>query len=123
MKGKNYFIFQNSQFWLFGSLSADLESKLKPPSEGIPTAEDPSFFNMVEYYFHKACILGEPRFMDLMNVMRISEEEKKKKVHGILKIIEPCAHVLEVNIHLQRDDDTFEMITGYRAQHSHHRTP
>jgi len=67
--------------------------------------------------------LGEPRFMDLMKRMRISEEEKRKKVHGILKIIEPCAHVLEVNIPLQRDDGTYEMITGYRAQHSHHRTP
>merc|ERR1712018_177631 len=91
--------------------------------QGIPTADDPSFFNMVEYYFHKACILGEPRFMDLMKRMRISEEEKRKKVHGILNIIEPCAHVLEVNIPLQRDDGGFEMITGYRAQHSHHRTP
>ena len=91
--------------------------------QGIPTADDPSFFNMVEYYFHKACILGEPQFMNLMKRMRISEEEKRKKVHGILKIIEPCAHVLEVNIPLQRDDGTYEMITGYRAQHSHHRTP
>merc|ERR1711971_645123 len=91
--------------------------------QSVPTADDPSFFNMVEYYFHKACILGEPRFMDLMKRMRISEEEKRKKVHGILKIIEPCAHVLEVNIPLQRDDGTYEMITGYRAQHSHHRTP
>merc|ERR1712018_54119 len=91
--------------------------------QGIPTADDPSFFNMVEYYFHKACILGEPQFMELMKTMRISDEEKRKKVHGILKIVEPCAHVLEVNIPLQRDDGTFEMITGYRAQHSHHRTP
>merc|ERR1712238_82576 len=90
---------------------------------GIPQADDPSFFNMVEYYFHKACILGEPRFMDLMKRMRISEEEKRKKVHGILKIIEPCAHVLEVTIPLQRDDGTYKMLTGYRAQHSHHRTP
>merc|ERR1711868_196837 len=91
--------------------------------KGIPDAEDPSFFNCVEYYFHKACILGEGRFMELMKRMRISEEEKRKKVHGILKIIEPCAHVLEVTLPLQRDDGSFEMITGYRAQHSHHRTP
>ena len=40
-----------------------------------------------------------------------------------MKIIEPCAHVLEVNFPLQKDDGSFEMITGYRAQHSHHRTP
>ena len=40
---------------------------------------------------------------------------------GILKIIEPCAHVLEVNFPLQKDDGSYEMINGYRAQHSHHR--
>ena len=44
-----------------------------------------------------------------------------KKAHGILKIIEPCAHVLEVNFPLLRDDGSYQMITGYRAQHSHHR--
>ena len=32
MKWKNYFIFQNSQFWFFGSLSAGSRSRLKPPS-------------------------------------------------------------------------------------------
>ena len=105
------------------STKCDGTWKIPERLQGIPTAEDPSFFNCVEYFFHKACILGEPRFMDLMERMRISEESKRKKVHGILKIIEPCAHVLEVNIPLQRDNGTYEMITGYRAQHSHHRTP
>jgi hypothetical protein len=27
--------------------------------QNIPEADDPNFFNMVEYYFHKACILAE----------------------------------------------------------------
>merc|ERR1712240_261539 len=35
----------------------------------------------------------------------------------------PCAHVLEVNFPLQKDDGSFEMINGYRSQHSHHRSP
>ena len=30
---------------------------------------------------------------------------------------------MEVNFPLQKDDGTIEMIQGYRAQHSHHRTP
>jgi hypothetical protein len=51
-----------------------------------------------------------------MNKMRISEEAKRQKVHGILGIIEPCNYVLEVNFPLQRDDGSYEMITGYRAQ-------
>merc|ERR1719191_796977 len=79
---------------------------------------------MVEYFFHKSCVLIEDRLVDVnMKGIRASREEKMKKAHGILKIIEPCAHVLEVNFPLQRDDGSYEMITGYRAQHSHHRTP
>ncbi len=48
--------------------------------------------------------------------MRIAPEVKRKKVHGILSIIEPCNYVLEVNFPLQRDDGSYEMIQGYRAQ-------
>ncbi len=48
--------------------------------------------------------------------MRIGDDVKRKKVHGILSIIEPCNYVLEVNFPLQRDDGSYEMITGYRAQ-------
>lgn len=77
---------------------------------------------MVEYFFHKACILSEDRLIDQdMKNVRSTREEKAKKAHGILKIIEPCAHVLEVNFPLLRDDGSYEMINGYRAQHSHHR--
>ena len=32
----------------------------------IPTAESPSFFNMVEYYFHKACVVAEPSLFDML---------------------------------------------------------
>ena len=111
----------------------------------IPTAKDPNFFNMVEYFFHKSCVMGEESLMaELSNLRDLADDAKRQKVrkghiaeknlslennefhfqlHGILKIIEPCAHVLEVNFPLQKDDGSFEMITGYRAQHSHHRTP
>jgi len=90
----------------------------------IPEAQDPGFFEMVEYFFHKACILAEDKLIDEdMKNVRTTREEKIKKAHGILKIIEPCAHVLELNFPLLRDDGTYEMINGYRAQHSHHRSP
>jgi len=92
--------------------------------EHIPDAADPGFFEMVEYFFHKACIFAEDKLIDEdMKMVRSSREEKVKKAHGILKIIEPCAHVLEVNFPLQKDDGSYEMINGYRAQHSHHRSP
>jgi len=92
--------------------------------EHIPDASDPGFFEMVEYFFHKACLLAEDKLIDEdMKAVRAPREEKVKKAHGILKIIEPCAHVLEVNFPLQKDDGSYEMINGYRAQHSHHRSP
>ena len=90
----------------------------------IPEADDPGFFEMVEYFFLKACLLSEDILIDEnMKAVRAPREEKVKKAHGILKIIEPCAHVLEVNFPLLRDDGTYEMINGYRAQDSHHRSP
>ena len=91
--------------------------------QGIPDAADPGFFEMVEYFFHKACVLSEDSLIDEnMRNVRASREEKVKKAHGILKIIEPCAHILEMNFPLQKDDGSFEMINAYRAQHSHHRS-
>ena len=35
-------------------------------------------------------------------------------MHGILRIIEPCSHVLEVNFPVLLDDGSYEMITGFR---------
>ena len=88
----------------------------------IPDAEDPGFFEMVEYFFHKACVLSEDMLVDEnMKNIRTTRDEKVKRAHGILKKIEPCAHILEMNFPLQRDSGTFEMINAYRAQHSHHR--
>merc|ERR1719397_1799502 len=58
-----------------------------------------------------------------MKSIRSPREEKVKKAHGILRIIEPCAHVIEINFPLLRDNGDYEMIQGFRAQHSHHRSP
>ena len=46
--------------------------------------QDPGFFEMVEYFFHKACILSEDRLIDVdMKAVRATREEKSKKAHGI----------------------------------------
>ena len=29
----------------------------------VPEAEDPNFFNMVEYFYHKACVLAEDKLV------------------------------------------------------------
>ena len=57
------------------------------------------------YIFINFSVIAEDKLIDEhMKNMRISREEKIQKCHGILKLIEPCAHVLEVNFPLLRDD-------------------
>ena len=38
-------------------------------------------------------------------------------------MMKPCADVLSIMFPVKRDNGEFEIIQGYRAQHSHHRTP
>lgn len=84
--------------------------------------EDPNFFDMVELFFHRGWQILEDKLVEEMKG-KMSVEEKRKKVKGILAIIQPCHHVLEMSFPLKRDSGDFEMIVGYRAQHSQHRTP
>lgn len=88
----------------------------------VATSANPRFFDMVEYFFHRACQVVEDKLVEDIKG-RTSVEEKKKKVAGILKLMQPCDHILEIQFPLRRDSGEYEMIHGYRAQHSSHRTP
>jgi len=96
--------------------------KIPDRLEYIPTAEDPSFFESVEYFFHRGCQVVEDQLVEEMKE-RTTLDEKRKKVKGILKIMEPCHHILEVHFPVKRDNGSYEMIQGFRSQHSSHRTP
>lgn len=98
--------------------SHEIPEKLKH----IPTAENPRFFDMVEYFFHRACQIAEDKLVEDMKTKQ-TLEEKKKKVKGILMGMQPCDHIIEIAFPVKRDSGDYEMITGYRAQHSTHRTP
>ncbi|XP_022169159.1 glutamate dehydrogenase, mitochondrial [Myzus persicae] len=88
----------------------------------VPTAENPRFFDMVEYFFHRACQVAEDKLVEDIKA-KMSVEDKRKKVKGILLGMQPCDHILETSFPVRRDSGDYEMITGYRAQHSTHRTP
>ncbi|KAF6213130.1 hypothetical protein GE061_010845 [Apolygus lucorum] len=96
----------------------EIPDKLKD----VPTAENPRFFDMVEYFFHRACQIAEDKFVEEMKT-KMTEEEKRHKVKGILLGMQQCDHIIEVAFPLRRDNGAYEIITGYRAQHSAHRTP
>lgn len=90
--------------------------------EYVPNSEDPSFFHMVEYFYHKGWQVVEDKLVEEFKG-RISSEEKRKRVNGYLKIIGPCHSILEVSFPLRRDNGEYVVINGWRAQHSHHRLP
>lgn len=89
----------------------------------VPNAANPRFFDMVEYFFHRACQIAEDKLVEDLKVHKMSVDDRKKKVKGILMLMQGCDHIIEVTFPVRRDNGDYEMITGYRAQHSTHRTP
>ena len=89
----------------------------------VEDSADPSFFHMVEYFYHRGWRIVEDKLVDEFRAPRMSLEEKRKKVRGYLSILGPCHSVLEVSFPLKRDNGDYIMIQGWRAQHSHHRVP
>lgn len=84
--------------------------------------DDPNFFRMVEGFFDRGATIVEDKLVEDLRT-RESPEQKRNRVRGILRIIKPCNHVLSVSFPIKRDNGEWEVVEGYRAQHSQHRTP
>ncbi|CAH8497208.1 unnamed protein product [Dicrocoelium dendriticum] len=84
--------------------------------------DDIPFHAMVAGFYSKASSLLEDKLISDIKA-RIPDHEKVKIVKGTLGLLEPCAHVFEVNFPYKRDNGNFEMVRGFRAQHSVHRRP
>uniref|UniRef100_A0A3P9B6Q3 Glutamate dehydrogenase 1, mitochondrial n=1 Tax=Maylandia zebra TaxID=106582 RepID=A0A3P9B6Q3_9CICH len=91
-------------------------------SQAVDPADDPNFFTMVEGFFDKGAAIVEDKLVEDLKT-RETAEQKRSRVRGILRIIKPCNHVLSVSFPIKRDSGEWEVIEGYRAQHSQHRTP
>ncbi|XP_017293322.1 glutamate dehydrogenase 1b [Kryptolebias marmoratus] len=84
--------------------------------------DDPNFFKMVEGFFDRGATIVEDKLVEDLRT-RETPEQKRHRVRGILRIIKPCNHVLSVSFPIKRDNGEWEVVEGYRAQHSQHRTP
>lgn len=80
------------------------------------------FLDQVEMFYDKAAALVEDRLVDTLP-RRQPEADRRKRVQGILRMIKPCNNVLEIAFPIRRDSGEYEMVSAWRAQHSHHRTP
>ncbi|OWF49839.1 glutamate dehydrogenase, mitochondrial-like [Mizuhopecten yessoensis] len=95
---------------------------IRPYSDDHAALDKLSFSETVDRFFDKAADLVEDKLADTMKG-RLTMEEKKRKVRGILKMIKPCNHMIELTFPIRRDNGEFEIIEAWRAQHSQHRTP
>lgn len=88
--------------------------------------EDPKFFAMVQYYFHKACILAEDKLIeDSINKKgeRPDLERSKNRVKAVMNLLQSCAAIVEINFPIKKDNGVYEVIKGFRAHHTTHRLP
>ena len=58
-----------------------------------------------------------------MEALKRTADQRTKDIQGIFDYMMPCASVLETNFRVRMDDGSSQVISGYRAQHSHHRLP
>eukprot|EP00343_Euplotes_focardii_P006684 CAMPEP_0205821318 /NCGR_PEP_ID=MMETSP0206-20130828/6675_1 /ASSEMBLY_ACC=CAM_ASM_000279 /TAXON_ID=36767 /ORGANISM="Euplotes focardii, Strain TN1" /LENGTH=498 /DNA_ID=CAMNT_0053116711 /DNA_START=74 /DNA_END=1570 /DNA_ORIENTATION=+ len=70
-----------------------------------------------------ADLVEEPRFLEMVK-MHFDKAAKYTNVSpDLLSFIKECNSIVRFNIPLQKDDGTLEILTCYRAQHSHHKLP
>ena len=105
-----------------GMTSPAVSAGARPYSSATEEKDDPNFFEMVETFVDRAAGMLEEKLVTELKE-RISDEEKLKRVQGILRMIKPCNHVLSLTFPIKRDNGDFEIIRAWRAQHSQHRTP
>ncbi|KAM6898839.1 glutamate dehydrogenase 1b [Lycodopsis pacificus] len=103
-------------------VSSSLMRGVRRYADAADAPDDPNFFRMVEGFFDRGASIVEDKLIEDVKT-RDTPEQKRNRVRGILRIIKPCNHVLSVSFPIKRDNGEWEVIEGYRAQHSQHRTP
>ena len=83
---------------------------------------DWGFREAVDKYYDRAAALLEDRLVESIND-RSPESYRRRHVNGILRVIKPCNTLLSINFPIKKDNGNYEMISAWRAQHSHHRKP
>jgi len=81
------------------------------------------FYRQVELFYDRAAKILEDKLVNDMTKSKLTEEQKRVKVRGILSIMKPPNYVLAITFPVRRDNGEWELVEAWRAQHSLHRTP
>lgn len=96
--------------------------KMPDHLKNITDVEDPNFFQMVEYQYHRAVGLLEDTFVKHMEKhQNMTEDERVRRVKGIISVMSVCQNTIELTFPIRRDSGDYEIITGYLAHHNTHR--
>ena len=95
--------------------------KIMPQETRNGLAKDPSLKEIVNYYYNKAAPLCEE--LSVRQVRRGSYESTMQLIRGTLGVVKPCNDNITISFGIRRENGSIETITGFRSQHSHHRTP
>jgi len=88
--------------------------------------EDPEFLQMVTIYAENAHALALDKLLTSKPTpgkAPVDSATREHQIRGTLEIIKPTNNAIEVTFPIKRDSGEIQLITGYRAQHSHHRSP
>ena len=86
--------------------------------------EGTSFLEMVNMFVDKASVLAINKLLlDNVTGKPLVDAQREHKIKGIMEIIKPTSNAIEVTFPVKRDSGEIQLVRGYRAQHSHHRTP
>uniref|UniRef100_A0A0X3Q9E7 Glutamate dehydrogenase n=1 Tax=Schistocephalus solidus TaxID=70667 RepID=A0A0X3Q9E7_SCHSO len=85
-------------------------------------AKELPFREMVGLFYENAAKHVEKKLIEELP-WNGSKDKKEMYVKGILSSMKPCNNIYEFTFPFKRDDGSYEIIQGWRAQHSHHRTP
>lgn len=101
--------------------------KMPDNLKNVPDMSNPSFYEMVQYNFHKARVIVEEKLIDSLKNIKgqppMDLTARKQKVRNIMSYLEKADAMLEVHFPVKRDDGSYEMIEGYRCIHKSHKMP
>nr|AGC84406.1 glutamate dehydrogenase [Locusta migratoria] len=109
--------------FLYKSPPAFFGTTLPPINESVLEEVNPSFTEMIDYYFKKGVLQVKPRLCDILREKKLEEDAIPNRVDGILQTIRATERFLRIFFPIRRDDGTYEMIEAYCVHHSQHRLP
>lgn len=91
----------------------------------IKTQEDPDFYKIVKYNFHKAVYYLADSLEESMcqATESLNHEERCKRIHALLQRIASCEAIIHVTFPIKLNNGDFVMVDGYRVHHLSHKLP